>query len=84
MRARSSGAKWALFEVLQSWSNAALYVGGQRTASPEILSLTGVSVLTIRHIQHDAGRRARAAFGRVIDGALKVQDPQGSHRAMNG
>lgn len=35
--------QWALFEVLQSWSNAALYVGGQRTASPEILSLTGVS-----------------------------------------
>ncbi len=35
--------QWALFEVLQSWSNAALYVGGQRVASPEILSLTGVS-----------------------------------------
>ena len=35
--------QWALFEVLQSWSNGALYVGGQRTASPEILSLTGVS-----------------------------------------
>ncbi|CAO4166715.1 hypothetical protein AFFFEF_00818 [Methylorubrum extorquens] len=34
-------------------------------------------LLAIRHIQYDAGRRARAAFGRVIDGALKVQDPQG-------
>ncbi len=38
----------ALFEVLQSWSNAALYVGGQRTASPEILSLTGVSAEVFR------------------------------------
>ncbi|BAU90372.1 PAS sensor protein [Methylorubrum populi] len=35
--------QWALFEVLQSWSNSALYVGGQRVASPEILSLTGVT-----------------------------------------
>lgn len=40
--------QWALFEVLQSWSNAALYVGGQRTASPEILSLTGVSAEVFR------------------------------------
>lgn len=40
--------QWALFEVLQSWSNAALYVGGQRTASPEILSLTGVSAEMFR------------------------------------
>lgn len=35
--------RWALFEGLQSWSNAALYVGGSRVASPEILTLTGVS-----------------------------------------
>lgn len=35
--------QWVLFEVLQSWSNSALYVGGKRVASPEILSLTGVS-----------------------------------------
>lgn len=35
--------QWALFEVLQSWSNTALYTGGQRVASPEILSLTGVT-----------------------------------------
>ena len=35
--------QWALFETLQSWSNAALYSGGQRVASPEILSLTGIT-----------------------------------------
>ena len=35
--------QWALFELLQSWSNSALYANGQRVASPEILSLTGVS-----------------------------------------
>lgn len=35
--------QWALFEVLQSWTNSALYTNGQRVASPEILSLTGIS-----------------------------------------
>lgn len=33
----------ALFEVLQSWTNSALYTNGRRNASPEILSLTGIS-----------------------------------------
>ncbi|WP_232627843.1 PAS domain-containing protein [Methylobacterium sp. Leaf118] len=35
--------QWALFEALQSWTNSALYTNGQRTASPEILTLTGIT-----------------------------------------
>jgi hypothetical protein len=35
--------RWAVFEQTQSWTNATLYVQGQRTGSEELLSLTGLT-----------------------------------------